>query len=144
MDSHTSTKTTQICDFFLFFLSSTQAVPWTHPAALQSCNSQSQSSSNPRGCFYYLFLNKRIDNRHLFKFFFIIEHFPSVCRYIWRRPPGPLLSLRSGPLMLTRLLEIRSSAFCACVPPSWTSSVWPMKTPSLERTTLSLYLCLSS
>lgn len=68
----------------------------------------------------------------------------SGCRFTWRRPPGPLHSLKSGPSMRTRRHVTKSSVYCACVPPSWTSSVWPMKTPSLEQMTLSLCLSLSS
>lgn len=72
--------------------------------------------------------------------------FLPICasRFIWRRLPGPLHSLRSGPSMHTRRHETKSSVYCACVPPSWTSSVWPMRTPSLERMTLSLCSSLSS
>lgn len=38
---------------FLSFLS--QTFPWTHPAALKSCNSKSQSSSGPRGIVFLFF-----------------------------------------------------------------------------------------
>lgn len=94
------------------------------------------------------FLNKWKKNEHLFSCSLVNDPPPplppTVCRCTWRRPPGPLLSLRSRPLMRTRPLETRSSASCACVPPSWTSLVWPTKTLSQERTTLSLCLSLFS
>lgn len=67
-----------------------------------------------------------------------------VCRFTWRRPPGPPRSLRSGPSTRTRRHETKCSVYCACAPPSWTSSVWPMKTLSPGRTTSSPCSSLSS
>lgn len=121
---------------------SPQALLWTHPAALKSGDGQSQSSSGPRGIQSETITSPSPQCSSVISLISVHVCCIKPCdlllflRSTWRRHRGPRLSLRSEPSTPTRRHGTKSSASCACAPPSWTCSVWPTRTLSPEPTTL--------